>query len=169
MSDALRVHGSRMLMWLGRSTMAEGIFRSLTKSHPRLGLVDSAGTSHYNIGLDPDERTMATLEQNGIVDYHHTGRQICAADLTDFDYVLAMDTRNLQDLLRLKCEMAEEYSATKFGRIMLFGDFGGRPGEKVVDPFYGGVDGFEIAYEQLHRFSQGFIRKVLDQTEKLPD
>lgn len=47
---------------------------------------------------------------------------------------------------------------------MLFGDFGGVRGEEVVDPYYGACnDGFEVAYEQMVRFSKGFVEQVLDE------
>lgn len=145
--------------------MAEGIFRSLTKSNPHVGLVDSAGTSAYNLGNRPDSRTMATLEEKGITDYDHEARKVRAGDLTSFDYIFAMDRENLQDLLQIQRRIAGKGHATKFGRVMLFGDFGGKPGEEVGDPYYGAIDGFEIAYEQLHRFSKGFIKEVLDNKE----
>jgi len=48
------------------------------------------------------------------------------------------------------------------GKVVLFGDFGGRKGEEVVDPYYGARNGFEVAYEQMVRFSKGFIEKVLE-------
>ena len=145
--------------------MAEGIFRSLTKSNRRIGFVDSAGTSAYNLGNGPDMQTMATLEENGITDYDHEARKVRDGDLTSFDYIFAMDGENLQDLLQIQRRMARKRPA-KFGRVMLFGDFGGKPGEEVGDPYYGAIDGFEIAYEQLHRFSEGFIKEVLNQNER---
>lgn len=143
--------------------MAEGIFRSLTKSNSRVGLVDSAGTSAYNLGNGPDMRTMATLEENGITDYDHEARKVRAGDLTSFDYILAMDGENLQDLLQIQRRMAGKKPV---GRVMLFGDFGGKLGEEVGDPYYGAINGFEIAYEQLRRFSEGFIKEVLNRNEQ---
>ncbi|KAL8828999.1 MAG: hypothetical protein Q9191_002264 [Dirinaria sp. TL-2023a] len=146
-----------------RSTMAEGIFRSLTKSHPRIGRVDSAGTSGYNIGSGPDMRTVATLEGNGIGDYDHEARRLRPSDLTNFDYIFAMDGENLHNIHQMQRRMARKRPTLAFGKIMLFGDFGGNAGEEVVDPYYGALDGFEIAYEQLTRFSKGFIEEVIGQ------
>lgn len=143
--------------------MAEGIFRSLTKSNSRIGLVDSAGTSAYNLGNGPDMRTMATLKENGITDYDHEARKVRAGDLTSFDFIFAMDGENLQDLLQIQRRMAGKGSV---GRVMLFGDFGGKLGEEVEDPYYGAINGFEIAYKQLHRFSEGFIKEVLNRNER---
>lgn len=42
---------------------------------------------------------------------------------------------------------------------MLFGEFGGKGKAEIVDdPYYGGRDGFEIAYEQIVRFSNNFLK-----------
>lgn len=151
-----------ILMSTGRSTMAEGIFRSLTKSNPRIGEIDSAGTSSYNTGCGPDQRTMATLEENGIVDYDHEARKVHTSDFAKFDYILAMDEENLYDLQAIQRRVARKAGTdAKMAKVMLFGDFGGQLGEQVGDPYYGAIDGFEIAYQQLRRFSSGFIEKVL--------
>jgi low molecular weight phosphotyrosine protein phosphatase len=62
-----------------RSTMAEGIFRSIIAKPPYQALiseVDSCGTGAYHTGSGPDSRTMSTLEDNGIVDYEHAARKV---------------------------------------------------------------------------------------------
>ena len=44
---------------------------------------------------------------------------------------------------------------------MLFGEYAGKKkAEEVDDPYYGGRDGFEIAYEQNTRFSKNFLKAV---------
>lgn len=142
--------------------MAEGIFRSLTEFHPRIGEIDSAGTSSYNLGCGPDTRTMAILSDNGITDYDHEARKVHSSDLTQFDYILAMDRENLHDLRTVQRRIARKFGTdAKMAKVMLFGDFGGELGEEVGDPYYGAIDGFEIAYEQLTRFSKGFFEKAL--------
>ncbi|KAJ5118853.1 Protein-tyrosine phosphatase low molecular weight mammalian [Penicillium atrosanguineum] len=53
----------------------------------------------------------------------------------------------------------------KVAEVRLFGDFGkgGKlhdrvgGGEVVKDPYYGGANGFEEVYQQVFRFSQGFL------------
>ena len=143
--------------------MAEGIFRSLTKSNPRLGKIDSAGTSSYNIGRGPDSRTLATLEKNNILDYDHETRKVHNSDFTEFDYILAMDRDNLHDLQTTQRRVARNVGKDAMrAKVMLFGDFGGEMGEEVGDPYYGDIDGFEIAFQQLTNFSKGFIGKVLE-------
>ncbi|KAK4695005.1 low molecular weight phosphotyrosine protein phosphatase, partial [Lecanoromycetidae sp. Uapishka_2] len=148
-----------------RSPMAEAVFRSLTASDPRLGSIDSAGTGAYHEGDSPDPRTMSTLEVNGIDDYDHAARKIQSSDFSNFDYILAMDEDNWTNLQRSKARVVKKNGRTpseEKGKVMLFGDFGGKKGEQVVDPYYGAKNGFEIAYEQMLRFSNGFISQVLE-------
>ena len=145
--------------------MAEAVFLSLTKNHPRIGSVDSAGTAaSYHEGDPPDPRTMDVLQENGIDDYDHDARLVTASDLTDFDYIFAMDKSNLTDLRRRSSRLIQEQPAAEaqVGQIMLFGDFGGRKGEQVGDPYYGANNGFTKAYEQMVRFSTGFVTQVLE-------
>lgn len=141
--------------------MAEAVFRSLTSGNSRISYVDSAGTGAYHTGDSPDPRTLSTLEDNGIVDYDHAARKIQSADFTKFNYILAMDRDNLRDLQRMRQRVERTNGDKQLGKLMLFGDFGGRTGETVVDPYYGADDGFDIAYEQMVRFSEGFQREVL--------
>ena len=150
-----------------RSPMAEAVFRSLTSSNSRVVNIDSAGTGAYQEGDPPDPRTMSTLKDNGITDFDHAARKIQASDFSAFNYILAMDKDNLYDLQRLKSRIAKSTGTTdpETGKVMLFGDFGGKKGEQVGDPYYGARNGFAIAYEQMVRFSKGFIAQALDKVE----
>ncbi|MCJ1362899.1 hypothetical protein MMC16_002005 [Acarospora aff. strigata] len=149
----------------GRSPMAEGVFRSLTTSSPNISHIDSAGTIAYHAGNPPDPRTMSTLEANGITNYEHQARQVRGTDFRDFDYILAMDGDNLRDLRSARQRYLAKSNTREgdegLGKVMLFGDFGGRKGEEVVDPYYGARDGFEIAYEQMVRFSKGLLDEIV--------
>ncbi|KAI9782636.1 MAG: hypothetical protein M1816_001750 [Peltula sp. TS41687] len=146
--------------------MAEGVFRHLTRSNPAIGMVDSCGTAaYYHTDSPPDPRTMSVLEENGITEYTHRARTIESSDFTNFDYVLVMDKSNLVDVRKLQKRASGRGSggAEKAGKVMLFGDFGGAKGEVVTDPYYGRRDGFSVAYEQMVRFSRGFIQQVTGQ------
>lgn len=141
--------------------MAEGVFRSLTRSHPHIGEVDSAGTGAYHTLDPPDDRTMNTLRRHGIRDYNHGARQVQQQDFHRFEYIFAMDTHNLRDLQRLQRRVETKGPKTK-ASVMLFGEFGGnqRP-EEVIDPYYGADNGFETVFEQVHRFSKNFLDGVV--------
>ncbi|KAF2653583.1 low molecular weight phosphotyrosine protein phosphatase-like protein [Lophiostoma macrostomum CBS 122681] len=164
-----------------RSTMAEGVFQSLTHPanqtpHPLISHIDSCGTGAYHTGGSPDSRTMATLRSKGITSYTHRARKFRTQDFSDFDYILAMDDDNLEDLQHLRVrEVKRNGGEEGVGQVMLFGEFGGKRrmggrrkaenggkgrGEEIVDPYYGGDEGFQTAYEQAVRFSQAFIGQL---------
>ncbi|OAL20613.1 hypothetical protein AYO22_08622 [Fonsecaea multimorphosa] len=141
--------------------MAEGVFRSLAKSHPRIGDIDSAGTGAYHTLNPPDDRTLDTLRRHGITDYDHGARQVRSKDFDEFDYIFAMDAYNFNDLHRMQRRLESKGHKTK-AKLMMFGDFGGRKkGEEVIDPYYGADRGFEEVYEQVTRFSKNFLEQVV--------
>lgn len=152
--------------------MAEGVFQSLTRSasspHPLISSIDSCGTGAYHVGDSPDSRTMSTLRKNGITSYRHAARKFNpSTDFDKFEYILAMDDDNLSDLMRLRDREVKKRGGDEdgVGKVMLFGEFGGKTrrggrGEEVEDPYYGGEDGFTIAYEQSVKFSKAFLEKL---------
>lgn len=111
---------------------------------------------------------MDTLKDHNIVDYDHEARKVSASDFSAFDYILAMDKDNLSELNRARSRLVKKQTASNdhLAKIMLFGDFGGHEGEQVIDPYYGARNGFAVAYEQMVRFSKGFVEQVLDTTKE---
>lgn len=146
-----------------RSTMSEGVFQSIANKEPYKGLVskiDSCGTAGYHIDEEPDHRTMATLRAKGIKNYAHLGRKLRSSDFDNFDYIFAMDKSNLSDVLREQRRKPGGAGSTR-AKVMLFGEYSGTGQVEIVDdPYYGGHDGFETAYEQAERFSRNFLREV---------
>lgn len=152
--------------------MSEGVFQSLTRPankppHPLISTIDSCGTGAYHIGDSPDSRTMATLEKNGISTYRHAARKFHpGSDFANFEYILAMDDDNLENLERLRQrEVKKKGTEEGVGKVMLFGEFGGKKrrggrGEEVEDPYYGGDDGFKDAFEQATRFTKAFLEQL---------
>ena len=131
----------------------------------------------YHVGDSPDDRTMSTLEDHGIVDYKHEARKASIPppslplhtadtcppkfhpdDLDTFDFVFAMDKFNLSDLQRLQRGKPDSKA-----KVMLFGEYSGSgKAEVVMDPYYGGRDGFAKAYEQCKRFARNFLKEVVE-------
>ncbi|KAK5057889.1 hypothetical protein LTR84_011890 [Exophiala bonariae] len=145
--------------------MAEGVFRSLTKSNSRIGQVDSAGTGAYHTLDPPDDRTMAILRKHNITDYDHGARQVRGEDFDEFDYIFAMDQQNLRDLQRVQRKVEGRGQKSK-AQLMLFGEFAGsKKPEQVGDPYYGANNGFDTVYEQVTRFSNNFLRQVVNKDE----
>ncbi len=76
-----------------RSPMAEAVFRDLVS---REGLedrieIDSAGTGDWHIGHPPHQGTRKILNENNISTEGLVARKIKIEDLTEFDYIIAMD------------------------------------------------------------------------------
>lgn len=71
-----------------------------------------AGTAGYHVGSPPDSRSSRTCTKYG-VPVVHRARQVSEDDFYEFDYLLAMDTSNLEDLQ----ELAGDLRNTKNGRV----------------------------------------------------
>ena len=156
--------------------MAEGYFRSLTafstrSQHPLIAAIESCGTGAYHAGDQPDPRTLDVLrKEGGITGYRHKARKVRApSDFTEYDFIVAMDEDNLEDLRDLVKRARKKglLDEGQVGRVCLFGEFGGRDeGEEVQDPYYGGRDGFEVAFEQVERCGKGLIRHIEEEAKR---
>jgi protein-tyrosine phosphatase len=138
-----------------RSPLAEAIFKHKINERGLEAKVyaDSCGTSNYHIGDQPDARTIANAIKNG-VKIDHCGRQLCADDFNKFDYIMAMDRSNYNNILRLP-ESGQFASKVKMMR-----DFDPvSPGE-VPDPYYGGEKGFQEVFDILNRTMDNFINHL---------
>lgn len=70
-----------------------------------------------------------------------------------------MDRSNLRDLQQ---QQQRRSAGPGKAKVMLFGDYSERrKGEVIEDPYYGGDEGFETAYEQCLRFSKAFLAEIV--------
>jgi protein-tyrosine phosphatase len=139
-----------------RSPTAEGVFRKLIegKGYTDKIEVDSAGTHAYHVGEPPDERAQAAAARRGIDINHLRGRRAGIKDMKEFDYVLAMDRENLEDLLSL-CPVRHEQI------IELFLTFAPqRPEREVPDPYFGGVSGFDRVLDMIEEAAEGLLEDI---------
>ena len=145
-----------------RSPTAEAVFRHLVEE---AGLsmqieVDSAGTSDYQDGDPPDRRAQAAASKRGYELARLRARQLRPKDFLEFDYVLAMDKKNLADLkaiypdgARAEVGLFLQY-ATKFEV------------REVPDPYYGGAPGFEIVLDLVEDGARAFLSHLLQKNRK---
>ena len=139
-----------------RSPTGEGVFQDLVD---REGLsdaiaVDSAGTAAYHIGEPPDPRSQAAARKRGIDLSGQRARRVRLDDFTHFDYLLAMDSENHANLMRL-CPAGLEH---KVHRMLDFGD--GLDRRDVPDPYYTGGDGFEVVLDLIENASLGLLADI---------
>lgn len=140
-----------------RSTMAESVLRHLATD---VGFsdaieVDSAGTGDWHIGSAPHEGTQSELRANGIDVGEGRARQVVPTDLETFDYVIAMDSQNLEDLRSMVGNDLSEVHA----ELSLLLDHGTRADVREVhdlpDPYL--VGGFDRVYELVRNACTGLL------------
>ena len=83
-----------------RSPTAQGVFEGrLAKNGLNEGfLVDSAGTAAWHIGKEPDKRSQLAAKDRSYDLSKLRARQVSDKDFEKFDYILAMDSHNLQNM-----------------------------------------------------------------------
>ena len=126
-----------------RSPVAEGILQSISNKR-NLGLeVDSAGTSSFHIGNNPDQRSTNNALTHGVDISKLRSRQFEVADFDDFDRIYAMDLNNYQDIISLARDKEDQ------NKVKLILDEV-NPGEylSIPDPYYG-KNGFENVFVLL--------------------
>lgn len=123
-----------------RSPIAEGVMRHLVREAGLSGLVeiDSAGTAGYHAGEPPDTRARAAGRRFG-VDVGGRARQFKSVDFARFDYVLALDRSNFDDL----GEIAPDAASRKKLQLLRSFDVEAPHGASVPDPYYGGDEDFD--------------------------
>ncbi len=139
-----------------RSPTAHGVFQQMVDD---AGLtdqiqVDSCGTGSWHIGHSPDERMQAAALEKGYDLSSLVARRLSPEDFEDYDYLLAMDTRNLADIIK---QAPKHFS----GRIQLFMDYSDEKKIlEVPDPYYGGEQGFSHVVSLIEQGCQGLFETV---------
>jgi len=140
-----------------RSPLAENIFRHLAEKRGLSGKyqLDSAGTSAYHVGEKPDRRMRQVAADHGF-EYSGRARQFIREDLDDHDLIVVMDKNNL----RILEGMARSETQSKKIRMMREFDPQGSGDLDVPDPYYGGLEGFEVTFQIVKRSSEGLLEEL---------
>ena len=128
-----------------RSPSAEAVMKKLVKD---AGLdnyieVDSAGIMGYHEGERADQRMRAHASRRGYM-LDSISRPVRTTDFYDFDLIIGMDDRNIDDLKRKAPDLesvAKIHQMTEYSRNKLY--------DHVPDPYYGGTSGFELVLDLL--------------------
>ncbi len=128
--------------------MGEYIFRDLLA---RRGLAErfsvaSAGISGEEEGNPVYPPARAELARHGIGCAGKRAVRYAAADYARYDYILAMESWHVRELLRI--------SADKEGKVYRLLDFTDAPGD-IADPWY--TRDFAEAYREIERGCEGFL------------
>lgn len=137
-----------------RSPMAEAIFTHLVNEK---GLQDyfeiqSSGTGTWHIGERPHSGTMQILRENNVpINPGKRGQQIQSDLFQKFDYVIAMDSSNKQDLQELgnATLLLDEIPDSKY--------------QDVPDPYY--ERNFDFVYELVTDGCTHLLNRICRENE----
>ncbi|RYD88758.1 MAG: low molecular weight phosphotyrosine protein phosphatase [Sphingobacteriales bacterium] len=117
--------------------------------------VDSAGTSDWHVGRPPDTRSIACASSAGYDLGLQRARQVSPADFAQFDYILAMDEKNLAELNSI---VPKGFS----GHLGLFLDVLSHPTlREMPDPYYGEADAFKQVLSLAESACDKWIERIV--------
>jgi protein-tyrosine phosphatase len=145
-----------------RSPMAEALLRhKITRAKLAHKIkVDSAGTHGYHVGERPHRSTQRELDKHGIKYDGIVGRQLTEEDLATADYLIVMDTENLNDVRRLAYDTGYDEALDAIRLMMEFsGDTNEADGAlDVPDPYY--HKNYELVYKMLDEATTGLLAHI---------
>lgn len=139
-----------------RSPSAEAVMKKLAR---QAGLdnrleIDSAGLIGYHEGEQADPRMRAHAARRGYV-LDSISRPVRPVDFYDFDLIIGMDDRNVEELKRRAPDLetaAKVRQMTEFSRHKLY--------DYVPDPYYSGAEGFELVLDLLEDACGGLLESL---------
>lgn len=139
-----------------RSPLAEALFvhRATERGVIDRFEADSCGTSNYNVGDDPDQRTLANASRNG-VRVNHRARQMVREDFEYFDRIVVMDSQNYHHVLAFS-------DPTHHEKVVMMRAFDPSGSGDVPDPYWGDEKDFQDVFEILDRSIAEFIHHLLE-------
>ncbi|MES2518261.1 MAG: low molecular weight protein-tyrosine-phosphatase [Bacteroidota bacterium] len=151
-----------------RSPIAEETFRRAVKSRnlQREIQCDSAATHGYHIGELPDPRTRKNAKEHEI-ELTHKCRKLNGEDFSVFDYVVAMDNYNLENIQAISSRSTGIHQVEE--RCFLYRRFDNQISQnetipEVPDPYYGQTVDFEEVYQIVNRCAEGFLDFLVEKS-----
>jgi protein-tyrosine phosphatase len=142
-----------------RSPLAEGVFRQYVGQaglQDRIA-IDSAGTYDSQVGQPPDPRAVTVARRHGYELPTRVARKVGVADFGRFDWILAMDSHNLDVLQALR-------PVTYHGHLGLLLAMARESAIiDVPDPYYGGPWNFEQVLDLVEHGAKALLKAVREQ------
>lgn len=136
-----------------RSPLVEAVARRrCAEAGLRLTLA-SCGTGNWHVGKGADPRMLRAAAAAGYDLAPHRARQVQSDDFVLYDWVLAMDSDNLETLQSLRGDRGREPE--------LFLPWAGvAPPSEFPDPYFGDEDGFQQSVALAERGVDGLIARL---------
>ena len=148
-----------------RSPTAEGIMLHLVREADLESTIeiDSAGTGAWHAGELADARSRKVARARGF-DLPSRARQFVQADFARFDYVLAMDASNLENLQALARSDEDQAKLS----LMRSWDSTAQGSPDVPDPYYGGPQGFDEVFDMCERACRALLETLIKRHQLTP-
>ena len=137
-----------------RSPMAEGILQKLADEKGLNWQVDSAGTNGIHTGQPPHKSSQKVCKENGIDISGQRSMDFEAKHFTEYDkiYVFAADV--MRDVKTIAGDKYDESKIDFFLNELYPGQ-----NQDVIDPWYGGEDGYYDVFEQIYQGCEVILKK----------
>jgi protein-tyrosine phosphatase len=122
--------------------------------------VDSAGTAAWHVGKQPDPRSQETARKRDYDLSHLRARQVISEDFLEFDYVLAMDNENLENLQKIMPSSDTKAKPELFLEAYSTPTLISKGLTQVPDPYYGGDGGFEAVLDMIEEACDQLILDI---------
>ena len=143
-----------------RSPLADALLR---KKVAEIGLdieIDSAGTSDYHIGGEPDKRTQENALNHGLDMSFLRARQYKKKDFDTFDLIYVMDKSNECNVLSLTADSGQKEKVKLILDLLDDAQY-----NEVPDPYFGGEQGFETVYNLLDQATDKILEEISTQKQ----
>lgn len=137
-----------------RSPMAEFVLRDMVQKQgiAHQFIIASAATSTEEIGNPVHSGTRRKLKEFGISTEGKTAVQLKKKDYMYYDYLLGMDKRNIQNILRI---VGEDQGS----KVHLFLEYASNTRD-IADPWYTGD--FNQTYDDIKEGCEGFLTYLIE-------
>lgn len=139
-----------------RSPLAEALMRQMQTEFGLDFELDSAGTSGYHSGEQPDARTRANALKNGLDISYLRARQFVPNDLHIFDRIYTMDRNNLLDIQKAHSESEHLHKLSLLPHPKKHGEY-----IEIPDPYYGTEADFEQVFQLLSRSISALCKEFI--------
>lgn len=136
-----------------RSPMAKFIFIDMLKKRGLEDkfIVDSSATSNSEVGNGLYNSAQKKLMEKNIKCEGHFAKQLKKEDYEKYDYILGMEDRNVDNILRI-------VGKNKNNKVCRLLDFSNSPRD-ISDPWYTGD--FEKAYNDIHEGCENLLNHIM--------
>lgn len=140
-----------------RSPLAQGIMEAKISKYNLDWSVDSAGTSGWHDGEQPDARAIKTARKHGVRIDNQVSRKIDIRDFEKFDLICTMDASNYNNVRQLTVNPDQQNKVALLLNLAY-----PEKNLQVPDPYYDGR--FEEVYQILDEALEIFVKSQISTT-----